>query len=110
MNLEFIIQSEVNQKEENKYCLSMHICWRGKWQPTPIFLPGESMDRGAWQSTAHGVTRVGHDLLTKPPCIYVQSKNDTDEQICRESWLKTQHSENKDHGIGLIISRQIDGK
>ena len=25
------------------------------------------MDRGAWQATVHGVTRVGHDLLTKPP-------------------------------------------
>ena len=25
------------------------------------------MDRGAWQATGHGVTRVGHDLETKPP-------------------------------------------
>ena len=25
------------------------------------------MDRGAWQATVHGVTRVGHDLVTKPP-------------------------------------------
>ena len=25
------------------------------------------MDRGAWQATVHGVTRVGHDLETKPP-------------------------------------------
>ena len=24
-------------------------------------------DRGAWQATVHGVTRVGHDLATKPP-------------------------------------------
>ena len=24
------------------------------------------MDRGAWQATVHGVTRVGHDLATKP--------------------------------------------
>ena len=24
-----------------------------------------SMDRGAWQATVHGVTRVGHDLATK---------------------------------------------
>ena len=24
--------------------------WRRKWQPTPVFLPGESMDRGAWQA------------------------------------------------------------
>ena len=25
------------------------------------------MDREAWQATVHGVTRVGHDLATKPP-------------------------------------------
>ena len=22
--------------------------WRRKWQPTPVFLPGESQQRGAW--------------------------------------------------------------
>ena len=25
------------------------------------------MDRGAWRATVHGVTRVEHDLVTKPP-------------------------------------------
>ena len=25
------------------------------------------MDRGAWQATVHGVTRVIHDLTNKPP-------------------------------------------
>ena len=25
------------------------------------------MDRGAWQATVHAVTKVGHDLATKPP-------------------------------------------
>ena len=25
------------------------------WQPTPVFLPGESLDRGAWRATVHGV-------------------------------------------------------
>ena len=25
------------------------------------------MDRGAWRATDHGVTRIGHDLVTKPP-------------------------------------------
>ena len=29
--------------------------WRRKWQPTAVFLPGKSMDRRAWQATAHGV-------------------------------------------------------
>ena len=36
------------------------------------------MDTGAWQATVHGVTRVRHDLVTKPPkerllyCWYIQ--------------------------------------
>ena len=25
------------------------------------------MDRGTWKAIVHGVTRVGHDLATKPP-------------------------------------------
>ena len=25
------------------------------------------MDREAWPATVHGVARVGHDLVTKPP-------------------------------------------
>ena len=27
------------------------------------------MDRGAWWATVHGVARVGHDLVTKPPML-----------------------------------------
>ena len=27
------------------------IPWRRKWQPTPAFLQGNPMDRGAWQTT-----------------------------------------------------------
>ena len=33
------------------------IPWRRKWQPTPVFLPGHLMDRGAWWATVHGVTK-----------------------------------------------------
>ena len=40
--------------------------WRRKWQPTPVFLPGQSMDKGAWQATVHGVARVKYDLAIKP--------------------------------------------
>ena len=28
------------------------------------------VDRGAWQATVLGVSRVGHDLVTKPPRPY----------------------------------------
>ena len=27
-----------------------------KWQPTPVFLPGESQGRGAWWAAVYGVT------------------------------------------------------
>ena len=30
--------------------------WRREWQPTSVFLPKNSMDRGAWWATVHGVT------------------------------------------------------
>ena len=29
------------------------------------------MDRGAWQATIHGVTRVGHDLAIKSPNLII---------------------------------------
>ena len=34
---------------------SMH--WRRNWQPTPVFLPGESQGRGAWWAAVCGVTQ-----------------------------------------------------
>ena len=33
------------------------IPWRRAWQPTPIFLPGKPMNRGAWQDAIHGVAK-----------------------------------------------------
>ena len=33
------------------------ILWRKKWQPTPVFLLKNPMDRGAWLSITHGVTK-----------------------------------------------------
>ena len=38
------------------------IPWRRKWQPTSVFLPGESMDRGTWQATVHVVTKRQTEL------------------------------------------------
>ena len=38
------------------------IPWRRKWQPSPVFLPWKSLDRGAWQATkTMGSQRVGHN-------------------------------------------------
>ena len=32
------------------------IPWSRKWQPTPVFLPGICLDRGAWWAIVHRVT------------------------------------------------------
>ena len=31
--------------------------WRRKWQPIPVFLPGDSQGRGAWWAAVHGVAQ-----------------------------------------------------
>ena len=31
--------------------------WSRKWQPTPVFLPGESRDGGAWWAAVYGVAQ-----------------------------------------------------
>ena len=33
------------------------IPWRRKWQPTPVFLPGNPMDRKTWRAIVHGITK-----------------------------------------------------
>ena len=39
----------------------------GKGNPSQYSCLENPMDKGAWQATVHGVARVGHDLVTKPP-------------------------------------------
>ena len=31
--------------------------WRRKWQPTPVFLPGESQGQGTWWAAVYGVAQ-----------------------------------------------------
>jgi len=37
------------------------ILWRRKWKPSPVLLPGKSMDRGTWWIQSMKFQRVGHD-------------------------------------------------
>ena len=51
------------QCRRRRFSLSVgKIPWRRRWQPTPVFLPENPMDRGAWRAA---VQRVGRDLATK---------------------------------------------
>ena len=42
--------------------LGQKIPWRLKWQPTPVFLMENPMDRGAWRAIVHRVTKSGSQL------------------------------------------------
>ena len=37
-----------NCKRGQDLALSLGNCRRRQWHPTPVLLPGKSMDRGAW--------------------------------------------------------------
>ena len=39
----------------------------GNGNPLQCSCLEKPMDRGAWWATVHGVARIGHDLVTKPP-------------------------------------------
>ena len=43
------------------------ILWRRAWQPTPVFLPGNPTDGGAWGLQSLGAQRAGHDGVTARP-------------------------------------------
>ena len=37
--------------------MNSSIYQRRRWHPTPVLLPGKSMDRGAWWAAVHGVAK-----------------------------------------------------
>ena len=41
--------------------------WRRKWQPTPVFLPGESHGQKSLVGYSPWITSAGHDFAPKPP-------------------------------------------
>ena len=45
----------------NSLSLFTFMCWRRKWQPTPVFLPGESQGRGSLVGCRLRGRRVRHD-------------------------------------------------
>ena len=40
-----------------RFVLGWKISWRRKWQPTPVFMPGEFHGQRAWWARVHGVMK-----------------------------------------------------
>ena len=43
--------------------------WSRAWQPTPVLLPGECMDRGAWWTTVHRFPGTQKTEATERTCV-----------------------------------------
>ena len=41
------LESDTTERLHFRFSLSTFMHWRRKWQPTPVFLPGESQGRGS---------------------------------------------------------------
>ena len=50
------------------------ISYRGAWQPPPVLLPENPMDRGAWWATVHGVTKRLTRLKTSTTILIWKQK------------------------------------
>ena len=37
--------------------MSTNLPVRRAWQPTPVIMPGNPTDKGAWWATVHGITK-----------------------------------------------------
>ena len=47
----------VRQDRATSLSLFTFMHWRRKWQPTPVFLPGESQGQGTWWASVYGVAQ-----------------------------------------------------
>ena len=65
--------------------------WRRKWQPIPVFLPGESQGRGSLVGcqTSMGSHRVGHDRsdLAAAAAAYQSQNNNNNKQEKKVMWI-----------------------
>ena len=55
--LQFMGSLRVGRARATSLSLFTFMHWRRKWQPTPVFLPGESQDSGAWWAAISGVAQ-----------------------------------------------------
>ena len=66
-------ESACNAGDPSVIPMSTRFPGKGNDNPLQYSCLENPMVRGAWWATIHGVTRVGHDLATKPPPPLVQN-------------------------------------
>ena len=93
------LQSIGSQRVRHDWAISLSlftfICWRRKWQPTPVFLPGESQGQGSLV----GCRLWGHtESDTTEATQHQQQQQQTLQKgmwLCRYFWLYQKSSYQK---------------
>ena len=83
-----------------RVCIKVWVCF-GNGNPLQYSFLENSMGRGAWQATVHGVARVRHDWATKPPpCI----KEQTGISLVKKNRIfNVQWANNRHHPLGVFF-------
>ena len=70
--------------------LSAFMHWRRKWQPTPVFLPGESQGREAWWAAVSGVaqSRIRLKRLSSSSIFVIGISEVEGESVILKNYLK----------------------
>ena len=83
------------------------IPWSRKWQPAPVFLPGKSMDRGAWRATVLGVARSWTGLSVHTYNTQTHTDTQTYTQTHRHTHTLGRWMNQAQHSLGQIVSELI---
>ena len=65
--------------------------WRRKWQPTPVFLPGESQGREPRGLPSMGSHRVGHDWSNLAVAVAQCGRSEFDPCVRKVPWRRKWH-------------------
>ena len=52
-----LLELDTTEQLQFHFSLFTFMHWRRKWQPTPVFLPGESQGREPWWAAVYGVAQ-----------------------------------------------------
>ena len=78
--------------------------WRRKWQPTPLFLAGESQGQGAWWAAVYGVAQSWTRLkqLSMWPYWYVSFRKRDDPWGWCSRWISQYLNDSMSAPVNLI--------
>ena len=97
---------------ETSLSLFTFMHWRRKWQPTPVFLPGESQGRGSLVGCRLRGRRVGHDWSDLAVAVAQYGKESTCQ--CRrlrfDPWVGKIHWRRKLQPTPIFLPAKSHGK